>query len=1290
MRRFEFADNSSNKFWEVEQEGSDLNVRWGKIGTQGQSQTKSFADDAKCTAAMAKLIAEKTGKGYVEAGVAPTASIGKSAPKPATESKPKAEKPAAVADAPAPAPARAPVPAREPVEAADPSTTPPWLLQGVPLAISRKMTAAALPSRRFPKAVPEVDVQAVLNRAANVPAPDFDATDADLRDAFAEALERLKARSMDGSLLSDAILLALCCNRSRSHEDWSEKPISELMVDALARHKGLEHCVDAFIELQHFQVEAEWVGRTLKVGLSRMVTRELGDSEPVSPAEFALRRQLSSAPEAVWQACADKIEAAIPSVPRVRKACLAAQLPERPELSIALVRDRVNGALPVTWPVLLLSGTDPELPGLLNKTFGPYSRWTSGPMMAATVLQERGVDACPILDLIKFNDTANEALTQIGTPEAIGLLADVALKTNAGKGWHSLTYKTAIARLLTALQQWPLAGIAALAEMGELRGKDMDVMRSAMMKLVIARPEYISQLLPWVSPAAQELLQRLYEKASEPLEVAAAADLPAVLASPPWLRQRKKGAAAIAVQPLPLDPVERWDGIPRELWGSAIEWMEDEFAEARKDVSKLVSSLGFRLQGSESDKVAHDQACAAIRNADANGLIAAWRLYKADTPWREIYSHYLPLLPDSMVIDAWVGLSAAMGTDGVAFLLSRLGLRAVPGLEAMMGRRPSDVGSYAKCIGSVGLALPMARALAKLKKVQADARQWLLRFPEHAACGLIAPAVGKAGEDRESALTALRFMAASGHEALIHDVAARYGDPVIAAAVRALLEDDPLERLPAKLPKLPDFWAPQGWRRPVLNESGGASAGKALPDEALDHIGTMLMLPTLDGLYPGIAQLKGACTAESLEGFAWDCFVAWLNIGGNSREGWAMTALGFLGTDDTARKLTPYIRTWPGESAHARAVTALDVLADIGTDVALMLLNGIAQKVKFKGLQDKAREKIDKIAEARELTTEELEDRLAPDLGLDDNGSVLLDFGPRQFRVGFDEALKPYVRDSEGKRLPDLPKPKKTDDETLAPAAADRFKLLKKDARTVASQQVVRLEWAMCSRRRWLPEHFRQFLVEHPLVRHLVQRLAWGVYEVEEGGNAGGNLLGCFRVAEDGSYTTAEDDVFPIPEGANIRVGLPHALELPQEAAGQFGQLFADYELLQPFSQLGRDTYTLAAEERADIKLERWKGAVVPTGRVLGLVNKGWRRGQAQDGGGIWYFQKPLSGTRVIELTLDPGIIVGMVDEYPEQTLQVITVGSPAAWGEIRSAESLAILDPIAASELIRDMESLR
>ena len=68
MRRFEFSDSTSNKFWEVEVKGKTLNVTFGKIGTKGQNKPKDFAMPEKAKAEMEKLIKEKTGKGYVEVG----------------------------------------------------------------------------------------------------------------------------------------------------------------------------------------------------------------------------------------------------------------------------------------------------------------------------------------------------------------------------------------------------------------------------------------------------------------------------------------------------------------------------------------------------------------------------------------------------------------------------------------------------------------------------------------------------------------------------------------------------------------------------------------------------------------------------------------------------------------------------------------------------------------------------------------------------------------------------------------------------------------------------------------------------------------------------------------------------------------------------------------------------------------------------------------------------------------------------------------------------------------------
>jgi DNA ligase-1 len=65
-RYFEFVDGGSSKFWEIWMDGCDVTTNWGKIGTAGQTKTKTFADEAKAKKEYDKLLAEKTGKGYSE------------------------------------------------------------------------------------------------------------------------------------------------------------------------------------------------------------------------------------------------------------------------------------------------------------------------------------------------------------------------------------------------------------------------------------------------------------------------------------------------------------------------------------------------------------------------------------------------------------------------------------------------------------------------------------------------------------------------------------------------------------------------------------------------------------------------------------------------------------------------------------------------------------------------------------------------------------------------------------------------------------------------------------------------------------------------------------------------------------------------------------------------------------------------------------------------------------------------------------------------------------------------
>ncbi len=71
MRRFELVEGSSSKFWEMDYAAGEtsFSVTYGRIGTDGQTQTKEFESAEKAAAESTKLVNEKLKKGYREGGV---------------------------------------------------------------------------------------------------------------------------------------------------------------------------------------------------------------------------------------------------------------------------------------------------------------------------------------------------------------------------------------------------------------------------------------------------------------------------------------------------------------------------------------------------------------------------------------------------------------------------------------------------------------------------------------------------------------------------------------------------------------------------------------------------------------------------------------------------------------------------------------------------------------------------------------------------------------------------------------------------------------------------------------------------------------------------------------------------------------------------------------------------------------------------------------------------------------------------------------------------------------------
>lgn len=1315
MRRFEYKDEKSDKFWEIDQTKNALTTRWGRIGTKGQSKTKDYADEAAAGAALEKQIDEKTGKGYQEVPVevgaslnpapvaAPVAPQPKPAPPTAVEAEPGLATPSEAPDSPTEVP---------PESAAGQIGGRPWLENQPPYRVPTKDFAPLFSRKHPPKDAAKASNPSFKDTlAAFKTRYRFDADRSDPRFTGAiNELASLPAGPADRPEISEEAAALIMATALSQIDFWDGRKLKEDLIIHFFNYFDAEKFIGIFMAAEQISPMADY-GATNRL---KWVFSEASDNlfsffeKFLSDGETTVRHLLARTSPEQWLKCQKAVLDHLDSLPLIRQPIVALIMPDSPEVSNRAARTLLaQSQAPCTVKALRLTETDESLKTAVAQADvyypGHYGAanfdFSVDPVMCDTLLLERGEGALNI-----FLAQADEAhighlLAHINDPRAVEALASAARKGA----------KSALVNSQAAIVNWPRAAMAGLGRLLAGHGRDYAFLRPTFINLCRQHPDDFQAMSAWFDPATLAAATEILNS-NQVAETAALAKLPAVLADPPWTKKRiKKDLKTFALEPLALDPVLNWSEEERRQYIQITEDGYDKnYLRKVKDPAYLFSDHILRLRvGAGGSKLAPDkqkladQVLDRARNEDADGLMAALKDYFQQTDG------------DTSFWPSWLdGVDAGLlpETLGVAFFntfagryervysldypLARFGLAITPGLLAQFKRRlTADLMDVAARIGLVELAPYMARAFAKLKNFYGTGRKWLLHFPGQAACGLIAQALGPKSEARDWAATALRLLNDRGHHGLIMETAGRYQNPEVSAALAEVLNESPLDMFPARIPALPACWQPAAWRPPLVAE--GPEKGKALPPEAIERLGTMLAFPMAEGWYAGLDIVKTLCTKESLAAFSWDMFNTWLNSGGPSKDKWCFLALGLFGDDDTARKLTPYIREWPGLAAHARAVMGLEVLKEIGSDVALMQLNGIAQKVKFKGLQDKAREMIQGIAEDRGLTTEELEDRLAPDFGLNEQGSLELDFGPRQFVVGFDEALKPYVKDAGGKRLAGLPNPAKSDDQALAAEASERFKGLKKDVRTVAGQQILRLEQAMCGRRHWNRANFEDFLVRHPLVRHLTQRLVWAAYLMEpdaEGqySNYGGRPAGFFRVSEDGSYTNALDEPYQLPEEEGLRLGIPHILEMPPEAQTEFGQLFADYELIQPFPQLGRETYSLTEAEKDKTELARWPELEVPTGAIIGLVSRGWRRGTPQDAGWVGWMYKSFGQGLSALMQLNEGFCVGYTEMSESQKVENILIGSMKdGWEHIPSPLALKEVDPIIISELIRDMEIL-
>ncbi|MDP2218679.1 MAG: DUF4132 domain-containing protein [Hydrogenophaga sp.] len=876
------------------------------------------------------------------------------------------------------------------------------------------------------------------------------------------------------------------------------------------------------------------------------------------------------------------------------------------------------------------------------------------------------------------------------------------------------------AAVIDRSRRWPVDTLRRLLAQAPSRTQ---AAAQVLLKLVDEHPDWLAALQTQLAQAPaddaqasaeRKVLERLLSAPAERIPDASPDELPPILRQPPWAnRKAQPPLPMLALHALPDEAVVHWDrwqltpphGTPKQV-------VEYDFRRENFNES-LSPEASAQTQATENPHCPWSIPKKALfllgvppQRLDA--VLAAEALQPYDlrsfpTKWCSDRLSYLAVLSDGLAMSTlrqWIhpasqrtpddwGFNSHYGSIFSAFIdLAHHFRHLGPAftkllLQQSLHKLQKNWVPFLNILESVDLAAWMSKVGYPSRYHRAYVQQWLNQYPACAAQALIPLAVGTDPAQYGHARHHLHWLARNGHRQAIDAQAARHGPAAVQAVAQLLAV--PLEcLLPDKLPTAQPKWLALHALPPLLL----AGSGQAVPQAQVPAV-LMCMALSKGGLpYEGLRLVEQALTPDSLSRFALALFKQWEANDSPTKDRWIFEQQGRLGNDATARALAQSIRQWRAGLNRIRAYEGLEMLAEIGTDTALMLLHGFAQQARFGDLTDRATQAIQRVANERDLTMDQLTDRTVPTLGLNERGLLVLDFGPRQFQAHLTPDLTPLLADAEGRPLKTLPKPNAQDSATQAKDAAADWKDFKKQLKTVASAQIARLENAMCQQRRWTANEFIPFFVRHPLLRTLTQRLVWAAFD------ASGQLLGCLRIAEDLTLVDVADEPFDLdtlPEGSHL--GLPHPLELPEAVRNAWGQLLADYGIAQPFEQLARPLHTLTADELTRADLPRYADRRVGTGSLLGLENRGWKR-HAGDGGMIDHFAKPVATDLVARLCIEEGewFIAGpppagdvshtlrglyLIRSASSNTTATAT---PPRWAE---------LPPIAQAEMLRDLEKM-
>jgi len=244
----------------------------------------------------------------------------------------------------------------------------------------------------------------------------------------------------------------------------------------------------------------------------------------------------------------------------------------------------------------------------------------------------------------------------------------------------------------------------------------------------------------------------------------------------------------------------------------------------------------------------------------------------------------------------------------------------------------------------------------------------------------------------------------------------------------------------------------------------------------------------------------------------------------------------------------------------------IDGLAEIGTDKALRIIEGISRKYTSKsratGLA--AEMALNRVAGKSNLTVDELADRIIPNFDFDGLYKTV-EVNGHEYRVFINIDFKLAYLTEDNTLRKSLPS-------GVSKELKAALKEIEKEVKEVSKNQNGRLEKYMVEERRWPINDWQTFFFNNPIMFVYALKLLWGVYD------SSSRLLTIFYCSDDMSLYDIQDNDVVVEDGQFV--GIIHPIQLTEQALNSWREKVYELGLVTIFPILERPVFRLSDSEQ--------------------------------------------------------------------------------------------------------------